>query len=681
MAIIYVDVTEIENSKSANITLKGGNEEEKVQEIIKFYEQRNAVKLQGTIITVYNQIVEEIKKQLNYGDISDFAYWDMKTDKRYMVIMLNDNMTLSYDYFLVRENAVDEYHCYTAYNDDDFDFKMIYQHNRPAKLTKKEMIKDVALLESNNITDVEYECEENRIKKILFTDKAGIAQKLKNVVAIDEKKVTEKEMYDYYKLVFLLYYLDKHGIPDKDVMSYKKIKVLDNISKPCIQMIPNYIEHTYVSSSAEENDLLKNEIIKHLSLKQIKRANRIYVQLLYCYTMVFEYIGKLLDVPIDMVIEERELCNIEKRLDNCFDALKRVEDIEGENPYEDSVWELAYHRYKGYILNCEREDSYNSLKYAFELGEPETPKLFDIIPNKYKYAEIHRENITVFIKENAEWFAHTISNGCTKRWINDHCEAITKACLLMEKFNRKYEFDAYPFTIVISAAQSVYEVQKNKLKYENRSKGYKGNKKVSLYASLDGMDEKNGDVVSFEYAWTAIIKRWCNYNENKYSLWRHSINIDLKFTELMRRVVKLNSIDDIDILVEGLFAETALPENSRMTGIKQIVEEEFYELKTGYELMIQDIRVLREFEHERVKDYFMHIMNEVVPFNEQYYFEEEFEFHLNMEYMAIKFRQNKIEKQLYLIDMRYLRLGNQYSMFRRAMELGLPWFTEDFTDF
>ena len=137
MAIIYVDVTEIENSKSANITLKGGNEEEKVQEIIKFYEQRNAVKLQGTIITAYNQIVEEIKKQLNYGDISDFAYWDMKTDKRYMVIMLNDNLTLSYDSFLVREIAVDEYHCYTAYNDDDFDFKMIYQHNRPAKLTKK----------------------------------------------------------------------------------------------------------------------------------------------------------------------------------------------------------------------------------------------------------------------------------------------------------------------------------------------------------------------------------------------------------------------------------------------------------------------------------------------------------------------------------------------------------------
>ena len=37
MAIIYVDVMEIENSKSANITLKGGNEEENVQEIIKFY--------------------------------------------------------------------------------------------------------------------------------------------------------------------------------------------------------------------------------------------------------------------------------------------------------------------------------------------------------------------------------------------------------------------------------------------------------------------------------------------------------------------------------------------------------------------------------------------------------------------------------------------------------------------
>lgn len=47
--------------------------------------------------------------------------------------------------------------------------------------------------------------------------------------------------------------------------------------------------------------------------------------------------------------------------------------------------------------------------------------------------------------------------------------------------------------------------------------------KVSLYASLDGMDEKNGDVVSFEYAWTAIIKRWCNYNENDLRVKRYSV--------------------------------------------------------------------------------------------------------------------------------------------------------------
>ena len=62
-------------------------------------------------------------------------------------------------------------------------------------------------------------------------------------------------------------------------------------------MVPNYIEHTNVATSAVENDLLKNEIVKHLSLSQIKRANRIYVQLLHCYNTVFQYIGKLLDVP------------------------------------------------------------------------------------------------------------------------------------------------------------------------------------------------------------------------------------------------------------------------------------------------------------------------------------------------------------------------------------------------
>ena len=224
-------------------------------------------------------------------------------------------------------------------------------------------------------------------------------------------------------------------------------------------------------------------------------------------------------------------------------------------------------------------------------------------------------------------------------------------------------------------------MQKKKLKYENSYKGYKGNKRISLYATLSNIDEKDGEVTAFEYAWTAIIKRWCNYNEKKYNLWEHSVKIDLKFTELMRGVTKLDSIDDIDILVEGLFAETSVPEKSRMTGIKQVVEEEIYQLGTGYRLVIEDMRVIREFEHENVKKYFVHVMNDVIRFNDSHYDENKFVFHLNMQYMALKFIQDKVRKIICLVDMRHIKLGNQYKMFHRALELELPWFTEDFREF
>ena len=677
MAIIFVDIKELEKSKTANIIPTGNNDEEKAKQVVEYYEKGNDLILKGTIITEYENIIGEIKKQFDYLEVSDDQYWHAKTQKDNMVVMLNYDMTLSFDYFLYREKEVGEYYKFTAYKKD---FNIIYRTDVLEKLKKKDMIKDIAVLESEDKKDISYESEENRIKKMLFTDKAGVAKKIEKYFGIEEKKIPKASIHDYYKLVFLFYYLDKHGIPSEDE-TYKRIKVLDNITKPRIQMVADYIEHSNIAASAVENDLLKNEIVKHLSLSQIKRVNRIYVQLLYCYTTVFQYIGKLLDIPIDMTLEEKELTNIEERVTKCQSVLDHVEQMEKDAEYKDSVWEIAYHRYKGFMLRCEREDSYNSLKYALELGQPSSPMFFDVVPNEDMYSSIPQDKIIDFIKEKAEWFAEIISDGCTKRWVQDHCKDVEKACLLMKKFYRRVEFDSFPFTMVVSAAQVVHEVQKKKLKYENSFKGYKGNKKISLYATLSDIDEKDGELTAFEYAWTAIIKRWCNYNEKKYKLWEHSVKIDLKFTDLIRRVIKLNSIDDIDLLVEGLFAETALPEKSRMTGIKQVVEKEIYQLDTGYRLVIEDMRVIREFEHENVKEHFVNIMNDVIRFNDSYYAEDKFVFHLNMEYMALKFKQDKVEKTIYLVDMRHLRLGNEYTMFYRALELKLPWFTEDFRKF
>ena len=108
MAIIFVDIKELENSETANIIPTGNNDEEKAMQVVEYFEKGNDVILKGTIITEYEKIIEEIKNQFDYSDMSDYQYWHAKSIKDKMVIMLNYDMTLSFDYFLFRENKIGE---------------------------------------------------------------------------------------------------------------------------------------------------------------------------------------------------------------------------------------------------------------------------------------------------------------------------------------------------------------------------------------------------------------------------------------------------------------------------------------------------------------------------------------------------------------------------------------------
>ena len=71
MAIIFVDIKELENSKTANIIPTGNNDEEKAMQVVEYFEKGNDVILKGTIITEYEKIIEEIKNQFDYSDMSD----------------------------------------------------------------------------------------------------------------------------------------------------------------------------------------------------------------------------------------------------------------------------------------------------------------------------------------------------------------------------------------------------------------------------------------------------------------------------------------------------------------------------------------------------------------------------------------------------------------------------------
>ena len=687
MGIIFVNLKAMENRDNLNVKPQGDTELEKAQYVYEYIKKANDIVFDGVIVTEYGAIIKLIHETYKYESRTTEEYWQDKISKDTMVYMMFENIVLSFDYFLYQEKKVSDFYKCRTYTEVKFNF--IFRTDIK-EVKKIDIIKDVLELEKldgistydggkKQADKDEITQERNKMKKILFTDKAGVAKKLEQYLGIKEDKISKENRIDYYKMVFLLYYLDKHGI-EYGNKQFQRIKILDSITKPRLQLVANFLEHTNIPEPAEELELLKNEIVKHLSLNQINRINRIYVQLIYCYETTFQYIGKLLDVPINVFIEERELTDIENRVDKCMEAIKNVQEYEQKHTYEDSVWEIGYLKYKAFIRRCEREDSYKSLKYAYDLGKPVGKMLFEQTADpKIRFYEVPKTGLADFIKRESEWFAESISGKCTKRWVQNHTEDIVKLCSIMERFFRRTVFDGFPLTMVIASAQALYEAKTKKLVYENNYKGYYGNKAKSLYASLKNIDV-NENTDAFDYAWTALIKRWCNYNEIKYGLYEHSVRIDLKFTELIRKVVELDSVSNIDIFVEGMFAELGLPQEYRMTGIKQKVQQEIQEL-SGYELIIEDMRILREFEHENFIEYFCHELTEIIQFNEYQYDENIFQFHYNMRYMAVKFEQNKEEGKIRLLEMKYLQLGNQYNMFQRAIELKLPWFTEDFTDF
>lgn len=79
MAIIFVDIKELENSETTNIIPTGNNDEEKAMQVVEYFEKGNDVILKGTIITEYEKMIEEIKNQFDYSDMSDYQYWHAKS--------------------------------------------------------------------------------------------------------------------------------------------------------------------------------------------------------------------------------------------------------------------------------------------------------------------------------------------------------------------------------------------------------------------------------------------------------------------------------------------------------------------------------------------------------------------------------------------------------------------------
>lgn len=699
MAIIYLDIDKVKYySKSEELLLdisKCKNDNEIIDLTKKYYESKG-VMLNGVVVCQYDAIIIEIKKQIenyikinkknfSYNNIPADEYWSLKLNRDFMVFMLIDDITLPFDYFLFREDnvVVDEYY---GYNNTDEVFEVLFRsecpsldlhdHENVLKILRKEFkwfnahrpgTRNNVSLEENvkerevlnqkwemsdkkdvSIKDARRENREQR-KSLLRGNKKpienrlkDISEKIKQVFLIDIDKITENELYDYYKLLILVYYFESSGI-DKDALTsvyqsmglktdttekYQRIQIFEILSTPSIELTFNWFLQNSSTKSAYELELFRCEIIKHLDIEQIRKINKKILKINKCFNELFEYTATLFDFsPFEHTFEKRRY----ERITQTICKYKNPTNINKEK-YNFSIWELVYFHYKIFCFKCEKATSKDSLNCVLNLENPACiekpekstlPRLVQEMLENYKstYLDYDISDLPTFL-ENQNWDnilpkldkekTETIQKNGSKtygnHWVKKNIDNIEKAIKIFRRFN-SVNMSTKPYLLeIVPEIQALYEINNRNIEFNAGYRNYRGYKKKPLKKLLRDINyfvelpEKRGyskmscmEHIAFEYYWNAFIKRWYGYDVQKYDLAICSFRLEIALIDLIME--KIQKIDDVDSFCD--FMNNDLYLNVLVLYSRQVRKLD-NQLKTAsyiYHLSIENSDLLIEISH------------------------------------------------------------------------------------
>lgn len=641
MAIIYLDIDKVKcYSKSEKLTLdisKCKNDNEIIDLI------KKTMKLNGVVVCQYDAIIIEIKKQIenyikinkknfSYNNIPADEYWSLKLNRDFMVFMLIDNITLPFDYFLCREDngGVDEYY---GYNNTNEVFEVLFRtecpsldlhdHENVLKILRKEFkwfnahrpgtknnvslkenLKEREVLKQKweksdkkdvGIKDARSENSEQRKnflngnRKHIENRLKDISEKIKQVFLIDIDKITENELYDYYKLLILVYYFESSGI-DKDALTsvyqsmglkidttekYQRIQIFNILSDPSIQLTLNWFVQNNATKSALNLELFRCEIIKHLGIEQIRNIDGKIRKLNGCWYGLFEYTEKLIHFSYSEHKFEK------KQFERITQTICKYKNLTNENKekYNFSIWELVYFHYKLFCFKCEIVTSKDSLNHVLNLENPAyvekpekstLPRLIQEVQRQrpYLYLDYKIPNLSFFL-ENSNDFWDNIFPKLNKEkkskdyghyWVKKNIDTIKKAIKIMRNFQNINMLNPYSLLEIVSEIQALYEIKNRHIDCYVAYSGYDGNstmrlisltKDLNYFGDNKGLPKKRGDLQmsymeqgAFEYNWAAFIKRWYGYNSQKYDLVICSFRLEIALLDLIME--KVQKIDDVD---------------------------------------------------------------------------------------------------------------------------------------
>lgn len=675
------------------IMAEGSNDRELAENIVKQYKAQNHLDFTGTLVWKYEDIITEIKRQYSNREIYSGNYWLENASDSCSVYFLMEELTLAFDYFLHTQGELEETeqnyyrqrHKREIQIPKELETSIIFHNRCSAKISQELLMKDIAILERLEIgvwkpDELKTECLysddfRERMKKQLYTGKHPVKRRIEHILDLDFKRFNKESYKEFYDLVFAVYYMDRHGIEING--ESQRLGILDTMKKPRIQITSDYKRHTTVIDDALYMNMFKNAVVRNIGFDEICEIERVVRKTNNLYTAVFNYVARfMMDVNMEKGRKLFELENLTDRIHKATEVVDGVKHNEKKSHYEGSVWSLVYLRYRSFMEKCRKADSVKSLEFALNLGEPQNICFFDKYKeDSYRYACVKTDKITDYILQNPAALAVLVDEKCNPEWILKNIPRIQKFVELVFRFNTLFGREDCAVTVLIAMYQVIFELEKNRYKYENSYKNYKGNKTVSILAKLDTSDKRSAETEAFDYVLMAMVKRWFHYNEWNLALYDARVDMEIRFVRMIDKIMGLDSLLDIETIVEGMYVEFAFPGTGFTLDIKEQREREFLEI-TGYKLDIQDFGLIRDFQEDGYFRWFVNDMEKIIQLNE--YYNRESVFHLNQRYALLELQQNIKDKTITLYHTKYLRIGNARNLFLRALELELPWFAAGF---
>lgn len=687
MSICYFNINRWKQSENRKISMIGDSDKEIAENTMNTLFKKNLYNFEGKLVLYEDEILPEIEKQYKNRKRFGSDYWSDCVNGDYTVYCVVEEMILSFDYFLKRAGKISEatkdYYFQMHSKENELPTELLMnlifpdsQMSIRRKINNNALMHDIIVLEYLDINKWNKDDLNNlvrddlveRIKKQLFSGKYSVKKRIAKVLELDWKKFkNESDREDILKLIFWIYYLDRHGIPV--VTGYQKLGIIDIMQKPRIQVVSDFRKHENEIDASTSMNQFKNIIVRNLSLEKIEKIDRVIRRVNDFYNAVFNYKAKVMVETDDEDAHMLEFLNLENRLQGAIEVVDSVKIQEHELDYEIRIWEIVYLRYKKFVEICRHEESAKSLEYAIELEQPQNLKFFDTCKDKaMRLSEIPMSNLKEFTYLNAGYIAKHINIKCSTEWIKENYDRIIKFNAIVYRFNTAMDNDNCSITMLIAMYQVIYELEMKQLKYDNSYKNYRGNKSVSILAKLD-TEERNSDSEAFDYVLHSLLKKWFHYNEYHHENWLAQCKMEVTFQKMLRKIMSLDNLVDMETIIEGLYIEFAFPENGTILEIKEKREKEFLD-RTGYRLEIQEYGLIREFEKQKYFDWFVSQLQEVLYLNENY--NEQGVFYLNQDFASLELSQNIEQKVVYFKKCKYMKIGNAFNLYERALGLHLP---------